>query len=172
MATLEIFLGLGMPDSSGDVYPSTVEIAADLTNAKQIPCMVYEWPTGSDIGVELGFKVPQNYVGTPKLVICGVISTTEAQTLAFAAQTEADSIDDSVTFDVAYGAEDTVSQANLSGNGYADEDYMELAITLTPATGYVAGEWVNVKVVRDDSVDTCTTVLFCCTGLYFQYADA
>ena len=169
MATHELPLGLGMPDSSGEVFPSTVEVQADLTNAKNVPCMVYTWPTGSDIGVEIGFKVPKNYVGTPKIILCGVIDTQENQVMAFKAATEASSIANNETMDVAY---DTADLAEVDLTAYADEDYVELAITMTPGTGLAAGEWTNVKIQRDNTNDDCTTVYFCCTGHYFQYADA
>ena len=168
MATFELPLGLGMPDSSGSVYPSTVEVEADLAAAKQTPCMVYGI-SATDFGVELGFKVPKNYVGTPKIILCGVLNGTEAQVMAFLAQTEASSIVDNETFDVAF---DTADLAEKDITGYADEDYIEFEITLTPGTGFTQGEWINLKVNRDASEDDCATAKFCCIGIYFQYADA
>ncbi|MHA2085744.1 MAG: hypothetical protein ACXABD_18515, partial [Candidatus Thorarchaeota archaeon] len=66
MATHEIpILGMTLaPDTSGDVFPSILDVEMTLTNAKLQMCMVMEFPTGSDIGLETSFVVPQNYAGT------------------------------------------------------------------------------------------------------------
>lgn len=159
-------LGTGMPDTSGDVYPSTLAAELSLANTKYTPVMVMEFPTGSDIGVELSFQVPENYAGSPVLVIRGVLDGTPANALAFGAQQLSRA--DSEAVDTAYEAEDTVS--NSTWTGYADEDEYEETITLTPAAAYVAEDTVYLYLYRDDSVDT-TTFNFLLTGLFFQYSD-
>ena len=71
MATLQLpILGatLGL-DGSGDIYPSTLDAELTLTNAKLQVCSVMDFPTGSDIGFEVAFTVPQNYAGSPVIVI-------------------------------------------------------------------------------------------------------
>ncbi len=169
MATHDLPLGLGQPDASGLVYPAILDNVIGMTNPKRTPCMVFGIPAAADISTELGFRIPQTYVDTPVLVIDGFVHTNEAQTLALGVQTEASSIASDETGDVAYGTEDVITQAMT---GIADEDYLVQTISLTPATGYTAGEWINLKFFRDESADTCTTILYCVTGLYFRFNDA
>lgn len=168
MATFQLpILGaaLGL-DTSGDIYPSTLNVEMALTNAKLQTCIVMEFPTGSDIGFELAFNIPQNYAGSPVLVIRGVLDGTPANVLAFGAQQLSRA--DSESVDTAYEAEDLAS--NSTWTGYADEDMYEETITLTPASAYVAGDTVLLKFYRDDSVDT-TTFNFLLLDLLFQYSD-
>ena len=167
MATIQIPLGTGMPDASGDVHPSTLASELSLTNSKLTPVMVMEYPTGSDIGVELQFVVPQNYANSPVLVIKGVLDGTPANVLAFGVQQLSRA--DSESVDTAYESEDLAN--NSTWTGYADEDMYEETITLTPTSAYVPGDTVFMKVYRDDSVDT-TTFNFLLTDLIFQYSDS
>lgn len=165
MTTEISVLGNFSPDTG--VYVSKLGSQLSLTNAKNQLCWVMPYPTGSDIGGELLFTIPQNYGSNPVLVIRGVIDGTPAGVLAFGAQQV--SADDSETVDVAYETEDVAS--NNTWTGYADEDNYEEAITLTPAAAYVAGDVVLLKLYRDDSVDT-TTFDFLLLDLAFQYTEA
>ena len=169
MATFEMpVLGASFsPDTSGDIYPSLVSAELAMTNAKDQACVMMEFPTGSDIGFSVAFTVPQNYVGTPVLLIKGIIDGTPANVLAFGAQQLGR--DDSEAIDTAYETQDLAN--NSTWTGYANEDMYEDAITLTPASAYVAGDTVFLWFYRDDSVDT-TTFNFLLTDLIFQYADS
>ncbi len=167
MATLEKPIPLGNPDTSGDIYPSTLDTELAMANAKLQPCMVMEFPTGSDIGLETSVVVPQNYVGTSLLVIRGVIDGAPANVLAFGCLQL--SRDDSESADAAYEAEDLAN--NNAWGGYADEDFYEETITLTPAAAYVAGDTILINLFRDDSVDT-TAWNFLLTSLALRYDDA
>jgi hypothetical protein len=161
-------MGAFQPDTSGDVYPSflDVELALGTLSPGHIPCYVMEYPTGSDIGGEGAFTVPQNYAGSPVWVIKGVIDGTPASVLAFGLQQL--SRDDSEAADTAYEAEDTAS--NSTWTGYADEDMYEETITITPSAAYQPGDTVFFYFYRDDSADT-TTWNFLLTDLLFQYSD-
>jgi hypothetical protein len=154
-------------DTSGDIFPGILNVEMTLTNAKLQACVVMEFPTGSDIGIETSFVIPQNYVDTPVLVIRGILNGTPASVLAFGAQQL--SRDDSETVDAAYEAEDLAS--NSTWTDYAIEEMYEETITLTPAAAYVAGDTVFLSFYRDDSVDT-TTFDFLLTDLLFRYNDA
>lgn len=160
--------GRFQPDSSGEVYPSFLDVELALGNLSpgRIDCMVMSYPTGSDIGGELVFTVPQNYAGSPVLVIKGVIDGTPANTLAFGCQQIA--VADSETIDVAYEAEDTAS--NSTWTGYADEDEYDESITITPAAAWNPGEKVLLYFYRDDDVDD-TTWNFLLLDLLIQYSD-
>lgn len=169
MATYQMSLfGRFQPDTSGDIYPSFLDVELALGNLSpgHIDCMVMEYPTGSDIGGELVFTVPQNYAGSPVLVIKGVIDGTPANVLAFGCQQIA--VADSETVDVAYEAEDTAS--NSTWTGYADEDEYDETITITPAAAWNPGEKVFLYFYRDDGTDT-TTWNFLLLDLLIQYSD-
>jgi len=154
------------PDTSGDVFPSFLDVELSMANAKHIPCYVMDYPTGSDIGGELVFSIPKNYAGSPVLVIRGILDGSPANILAFGAQQLSRA--DSESADTAYEAEDTAS--NSTWTGYADEDHYEETITLTPAAAYVVDDEVHLKLYRDESVDT-TTFNFLLTDLLFEYSD-
>ena len=141
MATVEIpILGaMTAPDSSGDIFFEAAESAMTLGTAAfgTLLVMTMLAPTGADIGVYGKFNIPQDYVGTPVLVIRGVIAEA-ANVLAFGFQQIGRA--DSEAFDTAFEAEDTAS--NSTWTGYAAEDVYEETITITPAAAYVAGDEV------------------------------
>lgn len=166
MTTQIPILGNSLAFDNG-VYPSKLNAELTLTNNKNQLCIVMPYPTGSDLGIELSFTVPQNYSGSPVLVIKGILDGTPANVLAFGCQQV--SAADSETVDVAYEAEDLTN--NSTWTGYANEDHFFTLITLTPSSAYVAGDMVYLKLYRDDSVDT-TTFNFLLTDLLFQYAEA
>jgi hypothetical protein len=165
--TVEIpILGASLMPDDG-VYFSKLSAELTLTNAKEQGCYFMPYPTGSDLGLEVGFTVPQNYASAPVIVIRGILDGTPANVLAFAAQQLGR--DDSEAVDTAYETEDTAS--NSTWTGYADEDFYEETITLTPASAYVAGDYVLLKFYRDDSADT-TTFNFLLLDLLFQYTES
>lgn len=165
--TIQMPISLGMPDTSGDCYPSKISIELAMANAKDQDCMMMEYPTGSDIGLATKFTVPQNYAGSPVLVIKGIIDGSPANILAFGAKQLSRA--DSEGVDTAYEAQDLAN--NSDWTGYADEDMYEETITLTPASAYVAGDTVFFELFRDDSVDT-TTFNFILTELLLQYTES
>lgn len=160
-------------DVTGNFSPDTgvslSKLASEmsLTNAKQQFCWVMPAPTGSDIGGELQFEVPQNYLSSPVLVFRGIIDGTPANTFAVGVQLLQRDVSESV--DTVYEAEDTAN--NATWTGYADEDEFSLSVTLTPSSAFVAGRTVYLKVYRDDSVDD-TTWAFLLTRLMFEYTEA
>lgn len=167
MTTRRMPLPLGVPDASGLIYPSILDVETSLTNHKYQDCMVMSAPAGADIGCSIEFSVPDNYVSTPKLVLRGFIDGTPANVFGIGAQLNQLALSD--TLDVAYEAEDTAS--NSTWTGYADKDLYELSITLTPASAFTVGNTVLIFYYRDDSVDT-QTINFLLTELFFEYADA
>ncbi len=170
MATHDIpILGaMTAPDSSGDIFFQPLESAMTLATATfgSLLGMTMLAPTGSDIGVYGKFNIPQNYVGTPVLVIRGALGEA-ANVLGFGFQQIGRA--DSEAIDTAFEAEDVAS--NSTWTGYAAEDIYEETITLTPAAAYVKGDEVFFFCYRDDSVDTQTGE-FHLTGLFFRYSDA
>jgi hypothetical protein len=155
------------PDASGEVFESTLEQELALATAVfgVTPAWVMQAPTGSDIGFYGAFKIPQNYVGTPKLVIRGVLEGNTG-TKGFGLQ-QTGGIADNEPIDVAYEAEDVSSGVTT---GHAAEDMYEEIITITPTSAYVVDDTVFFFFFLDDSVDTQTTEFYL-TGLFFRYDD-
>lgn len=169
MATREKSLfGLFAPDTSGLVYPSTMAAEMSLTNSKATPCYVIQSPNGADIGGEFSFYLPPDYVGSPVIKAAGILDGTPANTIAFTVSQIM--VDEATTNDVAYEAEDTMS--NATWTGYADEEEYAISITITPTATYAAGKKVLMKFARDDSVDNTTSLNWLMMRLVFQYVDA
>lgn len=160
-------IGAAQPDSSGDIYPSFLDVELSLGNLSpgHIMCYVMAYPTGADIGMEGAFTVPQNYAGSPVWYIKGVLDGAPSGTMAFGLQQV--SVDDNESADVAYEAEDLASNAAWT---HADEDMYEETITMTPSAAYLPGDTVFFRFFRDNSVDS-TTINFDCTDVLFQYSD-
>ena len=156
------------PDTSGDVFLEPLESAMTLGTAVfgTLLGMTMLAPTGSDIGFYGKFNIPQNYSGTPVLIIRGAIGEA-ANTLGFGFQQLGRA--DSEAIDTVLEAEDVDS--NSTWTGYAAEDVYEETIAITPAAAYVSGDEVLFFFFRDDSVDDQTGE-FHLTGLFFQYSDA
>ena len=157
------------PDASGDIFFQPLESAETLTTGAfgTLLCCTMLAPTGADIGVYGKFNIPQNYSGTPVLVIRGMLGEA-ANTLAFGfnfiqrAHSE--------TMEIAF---ETDLINNATWTGLAAEEMYEETITITPATAFVAGDEVFFFFYRDDSVDLQTTATgFHLTGLFFRYSDA
>ena len=164
--TIQIsIMGMFSPDTG--VYLSKLTSQLSLTNVKTQFCWVFPYPTGSDLGGELAFVVPQNYSSAPVIVIKGVIDGTPANTFGVGAQQLSRANSESI--DTAYETQDLAS--NATWTGYINEDMYEISITLTPASAYVAGDTVFVKLYRDDSVDS-TTWDFLVTDILFQYTES
>lgn len=156
-----------VPDTSGDVFFEPIEIAIATTAANlSMLGVTMQFPTGSDIGLYGKFTIPQNYVGTPVLVIRGILDGNSG-TVAFGLQ-QTGGIADNETSDVVFESEDI---ASFDSSTYSDEDVFEETITITPGSAYVAGDEVHFFFYRDDSVDT-TAIELSLTGLFFRYQDA
>jgi hypothetical protein len=156
-------------DASGEVFEALLEAEmtlspATLGNTRGVTFLA---PTGSDIGVVGHFVIPTDYDSVPALIIRGVVAEA-ANTLAFGCQFVAVGDDESV--DQVYEAADLVNNSTWSGSppDYAAEDIIELSITLTPGSAFVAGDTVFFNLFRDDSVDDQTGEFYL-LSLAFSY---
>jgi hypothetical protein len=165
MTTQISILGNFMPDVG--VYLSKLTSQMSLANVKNQLCYVMVYPTGTDLGGELSFTVPQNYSADPVIILKGAIDGTAANTFGVGLQQL--QVAAAATIDAAYEAEDLAN--NATWTGYADEEVYQISITPTPASAYVAGNTVFVKIFRDNSVDD-TTWDFLLTDILFQYTEA
>lgn len=87
---------------------------------------------GADEGFYLSFKVPKNYVGSPKLVVTALLDGAPgaSDTLGWGFRKRA--VANNEALDGAFDTEQTVSATiGSSGSGHSDEDMIEQSITLT-----------------------------------------
>jgi hypothetical protein len=127
---------------------------------------------GTDEGVYVRFEVPQNYVGTPKLTIKGILdgAPSNGDDLGFGARKRA--VADNEAADGALDAEQTYQNTDIgsTGSAYANEDLLVAEISLT-AGDYAAGDEVYAYVYLDAS-GTTYTGNFLLTDVLLSYADA
>ena len=174
MATHDVpILGFStVPDTSGNVFFEPLETAV-ATAAANLSMLGFTMPDpgAADEGLYGGFNIPQNYVGTPVLVIRGILNGTISAglTLAFGFQ-QTGGIADNETADVAFETEDTAS-ADPQSSSHADEDMYEETIAITPGSAYSPGDEVFFFFYRDGSADDATFE-FNLTRLLLRYSDA
>ncbi len=174
MATHDIpILGFAtLPDTVGNMFFQELEIAV-ATAAANLHMLGFTMvdPGGTDQGLYGKFNIPQNYSGTPKIVIRGILDGTISAglTLGFGFQ-QTGGIADNETADVAFQAADTAS-ADPQSSSHADEDMYEETIDLTPTLAYAAGDEVFFFFYRDQTLDDATFD-FHLTGLFFRYNDS
>lgn len=126
---------------------------------------------GADEGLYGSFTVPKNYVGTPVLVIKGVLDGAPgaSETLGFGFRKRATANNEAAdgTFDAEQTATETIGS---SGTAHSDEDLYEETITLT-AGDYAVDDEVYFYVYIDAS-GTTWAGNFLLTQVEFQWADA
>lgn len=155
------------PDNSGEVFFEPLESAMTLGTATlgNTLCCTFTNPT-QDNYLYGAFTIPQNYVGTPVMVILGVA---RAATGIYAFHWQHISKANDEAIDVAYSAEES-GTLNLATAPHADEDMCIITATLT-AGDYAVGDQVFFRIVRDVTTDTVAAD-FNLTGLFFRYNDA
>jgi hypothetical protein len=125
---------------------------------------------GSDEGWKDRFEIPEEYVGTPKLIIKGILDGAPgaSDTLGFGFRKRAVAKNESA--DGTFDAEQTVSTTiGSSGEGYSDEDHFELEIALT--AGHYAVEDDVYFYFYLDASGTSYTGNVLITGVDFEFTD-
>lgn len=126
---------------------------------------------GADEGIYGSFDVPENYVGTPTLVVKAVLDGAPgaAETLGFGFRKRANA--DNEVADGTFDAEQVVSSTiGSSGSNHGNEDQINLTITLTGAD-YAAGDQVEFYLFIDSSGTTYAGNVLLRDAI-FRYADA
>lgn len=125
---------------------------------------------GSDEGVYVRFTIPKNYVGSPKLVVMGMLdgAVSAGHDLAFGFRKRAVASGESA--DGTFDAEQTVQDTDIDASGFADEDRVVMSITLT-AGDYAVDDEVYGYLYLDAS-QTTYTGNFLLTAAEFEYTDA
>ena len=120
---------------------------------------------GADRGWYDNFKVPQNYVGTPVIVLRGILDGAMT-TVTAAIGVRGIVLADNAAADVAYSTEDLGNTAV----DHADEDEVEILITLVNLVP-VAGRMCYYHFFINADVNTYTGNILV-TGLFFRFNDA
>lgn len=125
---------------------------------------------GADEGVYFRFPIPRNYVGTPVLVIKGVLDGAPGAADILAVGFRKRAVANNEVADGTFDAEQIASETiGTNGTSHSDEDSYEETITLT-AGDYAIDDEVFGYLYIDASVQTYAGN-FLLTDVLFQYND-
>lgn len=130
-------------------------------------CVVME-AVGADEGFYGSFNVPQNYVGTPVIVVKGILDGAPGANVDLGFAIQGIAIDDNESADQAYNAEDAAQDTDI--DDYADEDLYEETISLSNFGTLAPGDTAFFYFIIDDS-GTTYAGNFLLTDLIFRYSD-
>jgi hypothetical protein len=171
MATLRKAVQIINPDSN--VSPTV--IANEITSTNPIDNFIgylMNDGIGSDNGVYCQFNVPKNYVGTPKIVVKGLLDGGPGASDVLGFGVTGLPVANNESEDQAFGSEDLASATIGSGGlGYSDEDMLAMSITLSNIGTLVVDDLVFIYVFLDVSV-TDYAGNFILQSIEFEYADA
>jgi hypothetical protein len=170
MATHRMSVIGGAKPDSGVPMDLIANQITEATTPSLGDLLCYVLGTGADEGVRGFFKVPKNYVGTPKLVFSGYLDGAPgaSDTLGFAVRKRA--VANNEAGDATFDAEQTVSSTiGSGGSGHSDEDFLEASVTLT-AGDYAVDDQVQFWAYIDDSGSSYAGN-FLLTDVEFEYAD-
>lgn len=118
------------------VFPDLVAnqiTAGTAPSVGNLIAYVHDCDNAADNGVYCHVNIPKNYVGTPKIIVKGILDGAPGatNTLGFALRKRAVANDESAdgTFDAEEGA--TAAIIGSSGLNYSDEDLLDMALALT-----------------------------------------
>ncbi len=154
-----------IPDDGPFFAPIKTQLAlANVDGGEE--ALVLDCDPASDLGCRGSFSVPKNFVGSPVLVIRGIIDGAVGTEDIHTGMTLLGRADNE-PYDTAHEAEDI---ASFQSNAYADEDVFEETITLTVTLA--VDDDVNFHFFIDSSPATPFTGNILVTGLFIQYSDA
>ena len=172
MSTLRIPVEIIRPDSTAfldlianQITEATSPSIGDLT------CYVLV-DGAADNGVYGRFSIPQNFVGTPKLVMRAVLDGSPGAADILGTGVRKRAVANNEAADGTFDAQELSAASVIGSNSlaYSDEDFIEQMIDLS-AANYAVGDDVFFYFFLDVSVTTYAgNVLL--LGLEFQYADA
>jgi hypothetical protein len=143
---------------------------ATLPSVGGVLCYVFS-DAGADIGFYGSFKMSKNFVSAPKAVVTVILDGAPgaADTLGFGFRKRAVANNESSdgTFDAEEVATATIGSNSLN---YADEDMLEMSITLT-AADYAIDDLVHFYCYVDTSGTTYAGNLLL-QSIEIEYADA
>jgi hypothetical protein len=172
MATFRKPVRIDQPDSGVPLDLVSNQItAATAPSVGNLRCYVLA-DGGSDEGVYCRFTIPKNYVGSPAVVIRGILdgAPSNGDDLGFSFRKRA--VADNESADGTFDAEQTTQNTDIGGTGsaYSNEDLYATSITLTAGDYAVDDEVYGYLAI--DASGTTYTGNFLLTSIEFQYADA
>ena len=157
------------PDTSGDCYEAPLAVAASFGTAslEGSPSYVMKGNLATDCGLSGTFPIPDDYVGSPVIVIRGIPAGRSGSGNLGFGMTHSDGIAHDESFDVAHNSEVTAAAAEPS----AALDMYEETLAMNPSGAFSPNDDCNLAVYREAGGDA-QTYDFLCTDVLFQYADA
>lgn len=159
MATLQVPIALVAPDVNGNAYPLLI---AGTVHRHVVPAFVKD-VVGEWSGI---FRVPQNYLSTPHVILAlGANATTGVTSFAVSTKRVPNN-DTSNTYNPGTYTTETTIDTTVPATAYTRKD-VDFTLTLS---GIAAGDDIVIKVAHKgtDANDTLAvdTILFNCV---FQY---
>jgi hypothetical protein len=150
-----------------DLVSNQITAAAAPSVGNQIATVISD--AGTSRGIYGRFSVPDNYTGSPQLIIKGILDgapgASDVLAFGFRKRNVADNAPADGTFDAANTGSITIGSSGLN---YSDEDLVIMAINLT-AGDYTANAQVFYWLYIDATPNTYTGN-FLLTDLEFAYA--
>lgn len=165
--TIPILGAATLPDTTGSVYPEPAAI--NLESNDRYPGLVWVFAdTSTRIKLGVRFRVPDNYVGTAKIILIWATTATSGKVVwefDYTAIADTESTDPSAD-------QEAVTSTGTTVPGTARLRATE-TINLTSAN-LAAGDWVQGVIVRDglDTTNDTAAASAYLQGAFFQYADA
>ena len=164
---IQILGATTLPDTTGSVYQEPAAI--NLQTNDRYPGLVYVFAdTSTRLKLGVGFRVPDNYVGTAKIVLLWAATVTSGKVVW---EFDYTAIADNESTDPSADAESTSSTgATVPGTARLLET-TEIALT---SGNLAVGDWVQGVIVRDGADTTNDTAAGSAylLGAFFSYADA
>lgn len=134
--------------------------------------LCYVFGSGADEGLKLHFKVPKNYVGTPKIVVTGILDGSPGASDTLQVSWRKRAVAQNEAADGTFDAEQTGTQRTIGSNGeaFSDEDLIEMAISATGGD-FAVDDQVYCHVYIDDGSSSYAGN-FLVIDIEFEYADA
>lgn len=173
MATHRIPVAIIKPDAGVplDLVSNQITAAATPSIGDLLAYVVADG--GADEGLFIKFTVPKNYVGTPKLVVRGILDGAPGASSVLAFTFRKRAVANNEAADGTFDAEQTSSATiGSSGSNHSDEDVVEQSITLTGGD-YAVDDDVYGYIAIDASVnDYAGNVLLTSEdSIFFEFAD-
>lgn len=164
--TIDILGSATLPDTSGSVYqePAAINLQAN----DRYPNLVWVFTdTSTRIKLGVGFRIPDNYVTTAKIILVWATTVTSGKVVwEF----------DYTSIATAESSDPSTDQESTASTGTTVPGTARLlaqeSITLTSAN-LAAGDFVEGVIVRDgaDTTNDTAAASAYLLGAYFQYSD-
>jgi hypothetical protein len=164
-------LGAEIPDTGVPLDAVANQIAA-ATSPSVGDLLAYVFGAGADEGLKGSFKVPKNYVGSPVIVVTGILDGAPGASDTLQVSWRKRAVAQNEAADGTFDAEQTGTQKTIgsSGDNFSDEDLIEMLISAT-AGDFAVDDQVYFHVYLDDGSSSYAGN-FLVTDIEFQYADA